>query len=114
MIKFGGGNTQFVSNFETFGGGVFDNIKIYDYCKSAFNINDEGIEKDISYTANDFTEISSDNVTFHGVGSASLPLIFEAVPPGEKRTIYVRSNKTTFFKNSTKTANIIASWLTTV
>ncbi len=114
LIKLGGGNTQFVSNFETFGGGVFDNVKIYDYCKEVFNIDSEGIERDVSYTANDFTEISSDNINFYGVGSANLPIIFQAVPPGQKRTLYVRSNKNYLFENSTKTANIIASWLTTV
>jgi hypothetical protein len=114
LIKLGGGNTQFVSNFETFGGGVFDNVKIYDYCKEVFNIDSEGMERDVSYTANDFTEISSDNINFYGVGSANLPIIFQAVPPGQKRTLYVRSNKNYLFENSTKTANIIASWLTTV
>jgi hypothetical protein len=114
LIKLGGGNTQLASAYETFGGGIFDNIKIYDYCKDNFNINTEGIEKDISYTANQFTEISDDNITFHGVGSAGLPLIFTAVPADASRTVYVRSNKNDFFKTSTKTATLLVSWLTTV
>jgi hypothetical protein len=114
VIRLGGGNTQLASDGETFGGGVFDNLKIYDYCKKEFNIDTEGIEKDISYTANEFMEISSNNVNFYGVGSANLPIVFEQVPPDETRTIYVRANKNDYFELSTKTANLIVEWLTTV
>jgi hypothetical protein len=113
-IKMGGGNTQLSYVHDSYGAGIFDNIKIYSYAKSDFNINTESVEKDIVYTPNDFLEISSDNVNFYGVGSDQLPLIFEQVPSGDKKTVYIRSNKDYRFKQSKKTASLIVNWLTTV
>jgi hypothetical protein len=114
VIKLGGGNTQLALNQDTFGGGVFENVKIYNYCKTDFNISSEGIDKDITYTPNEFVEISSDNINFYGVGSDQLPITFQQVPTGSSRTIYVRSNKNDNFKQSKKTANLVVGWLTTV
>jgi len=113
-IKIGGGNTQLSYAHDSYGAGVFDNIKIYSYAKSNFSINTEGIETDIVYTPNDFLEISSDNINFYGIGSDQLPLIFEQVPSGDKKTVYIRSNKDYRFKQSKKTANLIVNWLSTV
>ena len=113
-IKIGGGNTQLSYAHDSYGAGVFDNIKIYSYAKSNFSINTEGIETDIVYTPNDFLEISSDNINFYGIGSDQLPLIFEQVPSGDKKTVYIRSNKDYRFKQSKKTADLIVNWLTTV
>ncbi len=114
LIKLGGGNTQLASGFETFGGSIFDNIKIYDYCKDTFNINEEGIEKDLLFSPNDFIEVSKNNVGFYGVGSSEFPFVFKQVIPGDRKTIYIRSNKNEQFKQSKNTGNLIVSWLTTV
>jgi hypothetical protein len=46
--------------------------------------------------------------------SAELPLEFLQIPAGEKRTVYVRSNKNNNFKQSKKTANLIIEWLVSV
>ena len=113
-IKFGGGNTQLAYNREAEGSGVFDNVKLYSYAKTDFNINDESNTKDVTFTANQFLEISENNSTFYGVGSDQLPLIFQQVPVGTIKTIYIRSNKNDNFLQSKLTASLIVQWLTTV
>lgn len=116
IIRLGGGNTPLAYNYDTpDGGGIFDNLKIHNYCKSSFDINKEGVENDIIYDPNNYLEISSDNINFYDVGSAKLPMTFNQVPAGVKTSIYIRSNKTeSGFDNSPKTANLLVSWLTTV
>jgi hypothetical protein len=114
FIKFGGGNTRLASGYETFGGGIFNNIKVYDYCKDDFDINSNDLSKSQTYSANKFIEVSSNDIDFYSQGSDNLPIIFEAVPVGRSRTIYIRTNKDDRFKNSNKTANLIVDWLTTV
>ena len=61
-----------------------------------------------------FIEISKDNITYYKLGSENLPMIFEQVPPGESRDIYVRSIKNSKFSSKNSTAQIIVDWLTTV
>lgn len=114
VIKLGGATAQTAHNSDTYGSAIFDNVKIYNYCKTEFNIETEGVEKDISYTANEFLEVSSDNITFYGMGSTNLPIVFQAVPAGTSKTIYVRPAKNDNFAQSPSTANILIEWLTTV
>lgn len=113
-IMIGGKSTQLSFNQESYGAGIFDNLKIYTYPKDDFRPYLEGIEKDITYTPNQFLQISGDGVNFYGVDSDQLPLIFEQVPAGDSRTIYLRSNKNDNFSQSEKTANLVVQWLTTV
>jgi len=113
-IRLGGSNTQLALNQDTFGSAVFDNVKIYNYCKTDFNPNEENVSKDIVYTPNEFLQVSPDDVNFYGVGSDQLPLIFSQVPAGDSRTIYIRTNKNENFGRSKTTANLLISWLTTV
>ena len=114
FIKLAGGATQLAANQDFWGGGVFSDLKIYDYCKNSFNINEDGVSKDISYEPNKFLEISKDNMNFYNIDSSMIPFIFEQVPPGDSRTIYLRSVKNEYFKQSKKSANLLVSWLTTV
>lgn len=114
LLKLGGPNTQLAYNFDIWGGGIFENVKIYNYCKTDFNLGYEGIDKDIVYTPNDFLEISTDNVNFYGLGSINLPFVFEQVPAGESRTVYIRSNKTEKFLQSKLTATLVVEWLSSV
>ena len=114
ILKLGGATTQMALNKDPYGSAIFDNVKIYNYCKTEFDINKEGVDKDIVYTPNEFLEVSSDNVNFYGVGSGDLPLIYPAVPAGDSRIIYVSSNKNENFAQSKKTATLIIDWLTTV
>jgi hypothetical protein len=113
-IKFGGANTQMSYVHDAYGAGIFDNIKIYNYAKDSFKINTEGSARDVVYTPNEFLEISTDNTNFHGIGSSSLPFIFDQVPVGGSKTIYVRPNKNDNFTQSKKTASLVVSWLTAV
>ncbi len=114
VIKLGGASAQMVDNVDSYGSAIFENVKLYNYCKTEFNVETEGVQKDITYIPNEFLEISSDNSTFYGIGSINLPIVFEQVPVGESETIYVRANKTDTFAQSKNTASIIVSWLTTV
>jgi len=115
VIKLGGSNTQLALNKDTFSSAIFDNIKIYNFCKTVFNPNEEGVDKDKVYTPNEFLQISKDDINFYGLGSDQLPLIFEQVPVGESRIIYVRTNKNENFGRSKKfTGTLIVSWLTSV
>jgi len=114
ILKLGGATTQMALNKDPYGAAVFDNIKIYNYCKDSFDIEQEGVEKDITFTPNEFLEVSKNNIDFYGVGSANLPLIYQSVPAGESRIIYVRADKNDNFKQSKSTATLIIDWLTTV
>ena len=113
-VKFGGGNTQLAYDDEGYGSGIFENVKIYNYCKTEFNPYIRGIDKDVVYTPNQFLELSPDNINFYDVDSDQLPFTFEQVPAGESRTIYLRTNKDDNFKQSKKTASLVVQWLTTV
>jgi len=114
VIKFGGGTTYLAHNWNSYGSAIFENIKIYNYCKTNFNLNENSVEKDVTYDPNDFIEISSDDVNFYGAGSADLPLQYTLVPPGESRTVYVRANKNLHFDQSKSTATLIVEWITSV
>jgi hypothetical protein len=111
-IRFGGTITEMALNSDSLGSAIFHNIKIYNYCKTSFNIIDEDIDQlELFPTPNDFVEISSDDNVFYGVGSSNLPLCFEQVPASGTRTVYVRSNKTDkFIHSNKKTANLDVEW----
>jgi len=113
-IKFGGSNTQLAYNRESYGAGIFDNIKLYNFPKTEFNPYQQDISRDVTYTPNEFLEVSPDNINFYGVESANLPIIFEQVPAGDTKIIYLRSNKNDNFLQSKKTASLVVQWLTTV
>jgi len=114
-IKLGGSAPQLSGNYDFWGAGIFDNVKIFNYPKISFaDLNVEGVDKDIVFVPNEFLQISKDGINFHGLGSGSLPLEFLQVPAGGKRTVYVRSDKNQNFKQSKSTASLIISWLTTV
>lgn len=114
ILKLGGATTQMALNKDAYGAAIFDNIRIYNYCKDTFNIECENIDKEITYTPNEFLEVSANNINFYGVGSDQLPLVFQAVPSTESRTVYVRANKNENFAQSKSTAVLIVDWLTTV
>ncbi len=107
--KLGGSTVGGAYTGDVFGSGMFENLKIYNYCKTDFNITtSSGI--DVVYEPNDFIELSEDNVTFYGIDSDQLPIRYTEVPAGEERTIYVRSNKNENFKNSRKTGILDIKW----
>ena len=114
FFKLGGGiaqTAQIHSNSSAF---IYENLKVYNYCKDSFRPNKQDIEGDYIYSPEHFIEISMDNITYHKLGSENLPMVFEQVPPGESRNIYVRSIKNSKFSAKNSTAQIIIDWLTTV
>ena len=113
-FKLGGGITQSDRIFESYSSFVYDNVKVYNYCKSSFNINQEGISGDYISSPEKFIEISKDGVSFYGIGAAELPFTFEQVPSGNAVQLYIRSNKTLEFSSGNSTAQILIEWLTTV
>ena len=116
IVRLSGGNSPIAYNYDSpSGGGIFDNIKIYDDCKEFFNIEQEDITNAMFYDPNNYVEISKDNINFYNSSSELLPLVFEQVPSGETRSIYIRANKTVDgFTNSAKSADLLVYWLTTV
>jgi len=114
MLKIGGATAQTAYNFDAYGSAVIDNVKIYNYCKTDFNINEEGVSKDISHTPNEFLEVSSDGVNFYGVESDQLPLVFPLVPVGESKIVWVRASKNEHFKQSKTTGQLIVEWTVSV
>jgi hypothetical protein len=72
---------------------VIDNLKVYNYCKTDFSDKDiEDIDSIDVRAPNSFLEISDDGINFYDRNSANLPLFYKDVPPGESRTVWVRTN----------------------
>ena len=114
-VKLGGGNSPLAYNYDVAsGGGVFKDIKLYDYCKTDFSDYTDAASSAKVYTAEDYMLISKDNVNFYGKGSENIPLIFEKVPSRDSAKIYVKTIKDGTFKYSNKTADLIITWLTSV
>ena len=93
---------------------MFDNIKVYNYCKDSFKPNKEDDSTNNYLSPNHFLQISSDGINFYGIDDGSLPLEFTLVPAGEKRTVYIKANKDDRFRNIAKTGEIEIDWVTTV
>lgn len=113
-LKLGGGITQTEEIYDSKSSIVYENLKIYNYCKDSFDINVQDVENDILYLPENYIEISKDNVNFYGLGSDQLPLKFEQVSIDTSVPIYIRVNKTLGMKSFSNTAQLIIEWLTTV
>jgi len=110
LVRLGGSPKGDCYESDAFGSGMFENVKIYNYCRTAF---DSTVLEDVknTYTANDFVEISDDDINFHGSSSSELPLVFENVPVSGTRTVYVRSSKDdNFSKSRGLTADVYVEW----
>lgn len=111
-LIFGGSSASIAYNSDSYGGGIFDNIKVYNYCKTEFNINRIDVYGDLPTEPNDFIQISSDGINFYDNSDGVLPFVFEDILPGEKVPIYIRTNKDDGFRNSAKkTGNLIIDWV---
>ncbi|KKK94547.1 hypothetical protein LCGC14_2681740, partial [marine sediment metagenome] len=72
---------------------LLENIKIYNYAKTDFSdINDRELKRTQLLKPSEMLELSLDNVTWHGAGSDSLPLVVRGVEPGADGIVYLRSN----------------------
>jgi hypothetical protein len=113
-FKLGGGIAQTAQMYGNHSAFIFENVKIYNYCKKSFEVNKQDIEGDLIYAPENFIEISKDNINYYGLGSENLPLVFEQVPSWDSETVYVRAIKNSKFSATNSTAQIIIDWLTTV
>jgi len=113
-FKLGGGIAQTAQMYNNHSAFIYENLKIYNYCKTSFAINQQTIDAEYVYAPENFIEISKNNIDYYGVGSDKLPMVFEQVPAGDSERIYIRSVKTNKFSNMNSTAQIIVDWLTTV
>jgi len=93
---------------------LLENIKIYNYAKTNFDdINSEDLERTQLVTPSSLVEISLDGVNFEKSGSASLPLVSQAVPAGESRTVYVRTDiPKGLTGDETRDASMLVRWKT--
>jgi len=104
-----GGVTTAMAEPDTKGSGTFFNIKVYNYCKI------DSVENEKVKFPNDFLEISKDNSNFYKSSSNELPLKFKGVDPGKEVTLYVRTDKTSGFKDVTsKNGDIMLNWVLVV
>ena len=92
---------------------VISDFKIYNYCKTDFrqSMLDNTDSADLLIKPSNFIEISKDNLTYYKVGATDLPLVYENVPPGDSRSVYVRTvlpNGLTGKEN--RTAGLICFW----
>jgi len=114
FFKLGGGITQTAQVYNDQSAFVFENIKVYNYCKEDFLVNKQDIEGEYLYTPENFIELSKDNINFYGPGSESLPLVFEQVPSQAIEIVYVRTIKNKKLRSTGSNAQIVVDWLTTV
>jgi hypothetical protein len=114
-LRLGGANTFLAYNNDAFGSAIFENLRVYDYCKTFFDIEKQSPIEDSAITPNSFVELSKDGINFYKVSDGQFPFIFEQVPAGEKVPIFIRTNKDSSFKScSKKTANLEITWVTPV
>jgi len=110
ILKLGGAMPVNSLNYDSYCDSIFHNVKIYNYCKTNFDVELEGINKEELICANNFLEISPDGTNFYGVGSSNLPLVWKNVADGESRTIYIRTNKTGVKSLPFCNASLIIDW----
>jgi len=111
----GGSSASIAYNSDSYGGGVFNNLKIYNYCKTEFDINKLDVYGDLPTEPNEFLQISKDGINFYGNDDGVMPFVFDEVSAGTKIPIYIRTNKNEKFKSSNKkTGTIITSWIVAV
>ncbi len=92
-LVLGGGTCTTALNVSANGSAIFEIIKLYNYCKSTFDVGSLSLDKAVELDPNDYVYISKDNVNFHNRLSTELPFSFLQVQPGEKVPIYIKVYK---------------------
>lgn len=110
LLRLGGGNTYLANSDDSDGSAIFSNVKLYNYCKTSFEINQQ-LPSDIeNITPNDFVQVSPDDVVFYSSRDAQLPMEYTLVPPGEKIPIYVRVDKSRIDELDRLTGSVNIEW----
>ena len=100
LLRFGGGSTILANNNDEWGSAIFNQVKVYDYCKTNFLLNTHEPEEIDTANGNAPIQISKDGVIFYNYKSEELPLKYEGVSPGEKVKVYTRIDKTNKVRSS--------------
>jgi len=110
LLRLGGGNTYLANSDDSDGSAIFSNIKLYNYCKTTFEINQQTPVEIESITPNDFVQVSSDDIEFYSSRDNNLPIEYSLVSPGEKIPIYVRVDKSMIDELDRLTGSINIEW----
>jgi len=89
--------------------GFFSNIKVY-----SFSTNNGIISTSNSVIPEKYIDLSKDGVSWKGISSGELPLIYEDIPDGGSAKFYIRNrmpNKVTMKTLDRLTSYIIAEWV---
>ncbi len=92
---------------------VIGGLKLYNYCKTDFNLDflSKGEAIDSVYKSSDLIEISKDNINFFKAGSEELPFRFELVPNGTSIPIYIKPTLPSNLTGSeSRTSGLLIQW----
>jgi hypothetical protein len=110
LLRLGGGNSYLSTNDNDDGSAIFSNVKLYNYCKEEYDLNERLPKIYAASTSNSFLYLSADNVTFYNSNSVELPMVFEAVKPGDGIKVYTKVDKTKPDLYTQFTGTIAVDW----
>lgn len=111
ILRIGGGNTFLANMNDAEGSGIFNNVKVYNYCKDSFNLNPYADNYSaVDNRPNDYIEVSKDGINYLTSTSDSLPLLYEGINAGEKVEVFTRVNKSGTNKMTKHTGTIDIEW----
>ena len=110
LFRLGGGNTYLAGNNDDDGAAIFGDVKVYNFCKTEFDLNYTGSKDAEKLTPNSLVQLSPDDVNFYNNTSIELPLIYESVQPGQKVVVYTKVDKTKMDLLDKLTGTITVDW----
>jgi len=110
LLRLGGGNSYLSTNDNDDGSAIFSNVKLYNYCKEEYDLNERAPKIYEASSSNSFLRLSADNITFYESTSVELPMMFEAVQPGEEVKVYTKVDKTKPELYNQFTGTITVDW----
>ena len=110
LLRLGGGNSYLSTNDNDDGSAIFSNVKLYNYCKEEYDLNEQAPKIYDAASSNSFLRLSADNITFYGSTSVELPMVFEAIQPGDEVKVYTKVDKTKPELYNQFTGTITVDW----
>lgn len=110
ILRLGGASTILSNNNDEEGSAIFNNVRVYDYCKEEFNPDSTSFSLVDKLNSNALVQLSKDGVIFHDLTSNALPLEFTEVQPGNKVTVFTRVDKTKKNLVDSNYGNIEIEW----
>jgi hypothetical protein len=110
LLRLGGGNSYLSTNDNDDGSAIFSNVKLYNYCKEDYDLNERSPKIYETSSPNSFLYLSKDDVNFYSNTSVELPMVFEALQPGENVKVYTKVDKTNPELYNKHTGTITVDW----